>query len=84
MQTFQDFLAHDEEVIRNMSTLLIEAKGAFERGEMSHSEFTEIAHDITEIKTIDDILDDVDRRRAAHEAFNVLVRLVENITLVVK
>ena len=74
-EKFEDFFGHDEDAIRNAAVLLVEAKSALRDGDISKSEFEELAEDILEIGEIDKLADNLDRRVAFKEALDGLKSL---------
>ena len=74
-EKFEDFFGHDEDAIRNAAVLLVEAKSAFDSGDITKSEFDELAEDILEIGEIDKLADNLDRRVAFKEALDGLKSL---------
>ena len=80
-ERFEDFFGHGEDAIRNAATLLAEAKKAFDNGEITQSEFTELSDDILEIGEIDSLADNLDRRVAFKQALDGLKFLTSAITL---
>ncbi len=74
-EKFEDFFGHGEDAIRNAAVLLVEAKSAFDSGDITKSEFDELAEDILEIEEIDKLADNLDRRVAFKEALDGLKSL---------
>lgn len=74
-EKFEDFFGHDEDAIRNAAVLLVEAKSAFDSGDITKSEFDELAEDILEIGEIDKLADNLDRRVAFKQALDGLKML---------
>jgi len=74
-EKFEDFFGHDEDAIRNAAVLLVEAKSAFDSGDITKSEFDELAEDILEIEEIDQLADNLDRRVAFKQALDGLKSL---------
>lgn len=74
-EKFEDFFGHDEDAIRNAAVLLVEAKSAFDSGDITKSEFDELAEDILEIGEIDKLADNLDRRVAFKQALEGLKSL---------
>lgn len=83
VEKFEDFFGHDEDAIRNAAVLLVEAKTAFDDGDITKSEFEELANDILEIEEIDKLADNLDRRVAFKEAMDGLKSLAGIIGTVV-
>lgn len=74
-EKFEDFFGHDEDAIRNAAVLLVEAQSAFDSGDITKSEFDELAEDILEIGEIDKLADNLDRRVAFKQALDGLKSL---------
>ena len=82
-EKFEDFFGHGEDAIRNAATLLAEAQSALDAGDITQSEFAELADDILEIGEIDGLADDLDRRVAFGQALDAIKTLVSSIKSVV-
>ena len=81
-ERFEDFFGHEEDAIRNAATLLAEAKSAFDSGDISQSEFTELSNDIMEIGEIDGLADSLDRKVQFTQAVSHMKQLISAITLI--
>jgi hypothetical protein len=82
VERFEDFFGHEEEAIKNAAVLLAEARKAFDGGEITQSEFTELSTDILEIEEIDGLADNIDRQAAYQQAYEGLRILTSAITLI--
>ena len=76
---FEDYATHEEESVREVVSFLTQAKKALDAGDMSRSEFDEIAEDILQIGTVGKYTDVLERKIKIETAFKALMTIVKLI-----
>ena len=76
---FEDYATHEEESVREVASFLVQAKEALDAGDMSRSEFDEIAEDILQIDTVNKYTDVLERKIKIQTAFKALMAIVKLI-----
>lgn len=76
---FEDYATHEEESVREVVSFLTQAKKALDAGDMSRSEFDEIAEDILQIDTVGKYTDVLERKIKIETAFKALMTIVKLI-----
>ena len=79
LEKFEDFFDHEEPVVSDAAKFLADVKAKYEIGELSRDEFEELSADATEIGEMQELADDLDRRKAISDAFNALKMIVSFI-----
>ena len=79
LEKFEDYFDHEEPCIAEAAKILAEAKDALKTGDISKSEFEEIANDVLQIKKVDELADTIDRKRAIGEALDGLILIASHI-----
>ena len=79
LEKFEDYFDHEEPCIAEAAKILAEAKEALATGDITKSEFDEIANDVLQIKRVDELADDLDRKRLVGEALDGLILIASNI-----
>ena len=69
---FEDYTTHEEESVREVEGFLVQAKTALDAGEMSRSEFDEIAEDLLQLKSVEAYANDLEHKIKLQEVFSVL------------
>lgn len=78
---FEDYLDNQYDVIAQMAALLVEAQEGYNAGEMTRSEFNEIAKNILEFAEIDKMTSDVDQKQFIKETIDTLIFIVDHIPM---
>jgi hypothetical protein len=76
---FEDYATHEEGSVREVASFLIQSKAALDAGEMSRSEFDEIAEDLLQIAIVDKYTDVLERKIKIQQAFKTLMIIVKLI-----
>ncbi len=76
---FEDYATHEEESVREVASFLVQSKAALDAGDMSRSEFDEIAEDILQIETVGKYTDVLERKIKIQTAFKALMTIVKLI-----
>ncbi len=76
---FEDYATHEEESVREVASFLTQSKAALDAGDMSRSEFDEIAEDILQIATVGKYTDVLERKIKIEKAFKALMTIVKMI-----
>ena len=79
LEKFEDFFDHEEAVVSDAAKFLAEVQAKYEIGEISRDEFEELSADATEIGEMQELGDDLDRRKAISDAFSALKMIVSFI-----
>lgn len=79
LEKFEDFFDHEEPAVATAAKFLADVKAKYEIGELSRDEFEELSADATEIGEMQELADDLDRRKAISDAFNALKMIVSFI-----
>jgi len=78
---FEDYLDNEYDVVAQMAKLLLEAQEGLDSGDLSRSEFDEIAKNILEFVEIDKLTSDVDQKAFIKEAIDALIFIVDHIPM---
>lgn len=81
MRRFEDFLGHEYDVIAQMAELLTEAQNELDAGNMTKSEFDEIANNLLDFVQIDSLAGDVDKKIIIKEAIEILKFIADHIPM---
>lgn len=76
---FEDYATHREQAVREVASFLAQSKAALDAGDMSRSEFDEIAEDILQIDTVGDYAGDLERKIKIQKIFKALMTIVKLI-----
>ena len=68
----EDLLNSEDELVSKAASLVTEAKMAFDKSEIDQDQLNEIVNDATELKTIDELTDDLDRKVMVEKAYMFL------------
>ena len=71
-ETFEDYFNHDEPSVTTAARFLADIKIKYEAGDLSKSEFKELAADAVEINDIYGLANDLDRKAAVSKALAAL------------
>ena len=78
--TFKDFFDHDEVGIAFCAGQLAEFEDMLAAGDLTASEFQELANDVLELENIDELAGSIERKVAYRKAFDALKTIVSLIT----
>lgn len=78
---FEDYLDNKCDAIAQMAALLVEAQDSYAAGDISRSEFDEIAKNILEFAEIDNMTSDVDQKQFLKETIDALIFIVDHIPM---
>ena len=76
---FGDFFSHDEQSVREAAEILAEAKQGVANGDLTQSEFEELAQDVLEIGQMQELADTLERKIAIQAAVDILSMLVKAV-----
>lgn len=76
---FEDYATHEDDKVKEVASFLVQAKAALDSGDMSRSEFDEIAEDILQIQSVDDLAGDLERKIKIQKVFKALMTIVKLI-----
>lgn len=82
MDKFEDFFKHEETGVALTAGKLAQLENLMKKGELSKSEFAELANDLLEYDRIDELADDLERQIMYKKAFDVLKTIVSIATAV--
>ena len=76
---FEDYATHEEESVREVASFLAQSKEALDNGDMTRSEFDEIAEDLLQLELVEKYADELERRITIRKAFKALMSIVKMI-----
>ncbi len=78
---FEDYTTHEEESVREVAAFLAQSKAALNAGNLSQSEFDEIAEDLLQLSTVESYANDLKHKIKLQKVFNALRALASLIPL---
>lgn len=78
--SFDDFFNHENKIIKGLAVTLGGLKESLNKGDITKSEFEELANDILEYERVDDLSSDLDQQVMIKEAVDIFKVLVKGIT----
>ena len=79
MSKFEEFLNHEDDDLADIARSLSDYETMLEVGQISESEFNELADDLLEYTKIDELSDDLERQVMYKKAFDALKKIVSII-----
>lgn len=76
---FKDLFDHDDEEVRAAAKLLNEAKEGLESGQLTREQFDELVEDALQIREIDGLADDLERKIAMEKAIDLFKAIISAI-----
>jgi len=70
---FEDFLEHEEEIVRRTATVLQELNESYERKALNKDEYQELVNDLMDLGKIDELADSIESKAAIQKAFASLL-----------